>query len=60
MNGSGIGVPHIQPRTSADWQGGQHSPDRQNDGGGQKDPTPNESPQAPPPPGLGLIVDKTV
>jgi hypothetical protein len=60
MNESGLGVPHILPRSSADWQGGHHAPDRRKD---DKDPeaAPEAgSPRSPPAPGTGQIVDRVV
>jgi len=60
---SSIGVQQILPRTSADWQGGHHAPERRHDDENHNDrtePPPSEPPHAPPSPGLGKIVDKTV
>ena len=60
MNGSGIGVPQILPRSGADWQGGHHAPDRQKDDEDRKDAPENEPTRSPPAPGLGKIVDVSV
>jgi hypothetical protein len=60
MDRSGIGVPQIMPRLNADWQQRHAPPERGSDHeSGVKSP-PDESVHAPPPPGTGGIIDKSV
>jgi hypothetical protein len=60
MDKSGIGVQHILPRSSAEWQGGHHTPDRQPDDKTDHDSPAAEPARSPPAPGTGKIVDRIV
>ena len=60
MNGSGIGVPHILPRTGADWQDDRHAPDRQKEGSDRKPAPDNKTARGQPAPGTGRLLDLTV
>jgi hypothetical protein len=62
-NESGIGVQQILPRAGTRWQGAKTVQDAKDaeDRPDEEDGEPSDSrKRAPPPPGLGEIVDKTV
>jgi hypothetical protein len=60
LNRSGIGVQQIVPRGGADWQHGRHPPERRDDTEHDDAASPEETRRAPPLPGTGKIVDRSV
>jgi hypothetical protein len=60
MSVSGASVRQIPPRSGTAWQSRKSEPDRRGEPVRKDRPSTDEAPQAPPEPGVGQIVDRTV